>query len=83
MNFQFELCPNHNHQDFLVFELVLQAFQILRIHHFYFFKEYIKKNNIKARFWLAKDSYHVDAMFKYPDEYGIKLKNFFEEHLNN
>ena len=53
------------------------------IHHFDFFKEYINKHNIKAKFWLVKDSYHVDAMFKYPDEYGIKLKNFFEEHLNN
>ena len=53
------------------------------IHHFDFFKEYISKNNIKAKFWLVKDSYHVDAMFKYPEEYGIKLKNFFEEHLNN
>ena len=53
------------------------------IHHFDFFKEYISKNNIKAKLWLAKDSYHVDAMFKYPEEYGIKLKNFFEEHLNN
>ena len=50
-------------------------------HHFDFFKNFSQSNNINAEFWLAKDSYHVDAMFKYPEEYGIKMKNFFENHL--
>ena len=36
------------------------------------------ENNIKSDFWLADNSYHVDAMFKYPDEYALKMKDFFE-----
>ena len=51
-------------------------------HHFEFFKKFSKQNNIKSQFWLAKDSYHVDAMFKYPDLYGLKMKNFFETNLS-
>ena len=50
-------------------------------HHFSFFKEYSKINKIDAKFWLAKNSYHVDAMFKYPNEYGLKMKHFFESNL--
>ena len=50
--------------------------------HFDFIKEHVKKNNISADFWLAKNSYHVDAMFKYPDLYGLKMKEFFEIHLD-
>ena len=46
-------------------------------HHFSFFQKYVKENRIKANFWLVKNSYHVDAMFKYPDEYGTKMKLFF------
>ena len=53
----------------------------VKIHHFNFFKNYSKNNNIKSSFWLVKDSYHVDAMFKYPDEYGLKMKEFFEKNL--
>ena len=49
--------------------------------HFQFLKKYSDENNINANFWLAKDSYHVDAMFKYPNEYGLKMKNFFEKYL--
>ena len=51
-------------------------------HHFNFIKKYSIEKNIKADFWLAKKSFHVDAMFKYPDEYGIKMKNFFYKNLN-
>jgi len=50
-------------------------------HHFNFFKEYTKKNNINAKFWLADNTYHIDAMFKYSNEYGIKMKDFFEKNL--
>ena len=51
------------------------------VHHFEYFKEYSKKNNINSTFWLAADSYHVDAMFKYSDEYSEKMKVFFEKNL--
>jgi alpha/beta superfamily hydrolase len=51
-------------------------------HHFDFFKEYSIKNNIKSTFWLAENSYHVDAMFRYPDEYSYKMKVFFEKNLS-
>lgn len=50
-------------------------------HHFTFFKKYVKENEIKANFWLVKNSYHVDAMFKYPEEYGSRMKFFFENNL--
>jgi dipeptidyl aminopeptidase/acylaminoacyl peptidase len=49
--------------------------------HFNFFKNYTQENNIKANFWLVKNSYHVDAMFKLPEEYGWKMKLFFEKNL--
>ena len=50
-------------------------------HHFNFLQKYSNQNNIKANFWLANDSYHVDAMFKYPEEYGLRMKKFFETNL--
>jgi len=50
--------------------------------HFNFFKKHVLINSISANFWLVKDAYHVDAMFKYPEEYGLKMKNFFESNLN-
>jgi dipeptidyl aminopeptidase/acylaminoacyl peptidase len=50
-------------------------------HHFSIFQKFSKDNKVKAEFWLVKDSYHVDAMFKYPDEYGLKMKIFFEDNL--
>ena len=52
-------------------------------HHFTFFKDYSKKNNINAVFWLVKNSHHVDAMFEYPEQYGLKMKSFFERSLGN
>ena len=39
--------------------------------------------NINSDFWLVKDTYHIDAMLKYPDEYGLRMKKFFEKHLSN
>ena len=50
-------------------------------HHFSFFQKYTKDKKITADFWLATNSYHVDSMFKYPEEYGLKMKKFFEENL--
>ena len=41
----------------------------------------MQKNKIKAEFWFVDNSYHIDAMFKFPDEYGKKMKKFFEENL--
>ena len=55
--------------------------QRILIDHFNFFKEFADVNNINADFWLAKDSYHVDSMFKYPDIYANKMKMFFEKNL--
>ena len=52
------------------------------IRHFEFIQAYTIENNINADFWLAENSYHVDAMFKYPEEYAEKMKKFFEENLN-
>ena len=40
------------------------------------------ENNIKANFWIIPDAYHVDGMFINPEEYGIKMKEFFLKHLN-
>ena len=51
------------------------------VSHFEYFKSFTKKNNIKASFWLAEDSYHVDAMFKYPEIYADKMQKFFIENL--
>ena len=41
------------------------------------------ENNIKADFWLAKNSYHVDGMFKYPEEYSKKMYKFRREFHNS
>ena len=51
------------------------------VRHYYYFKKYTEENNIKSKFWLAENSYHVDGMFKYPDLYAEKMKDFFEENL--
>ena len=51
------------------------------VRHYYFFKKYADENNIKSKFWLAENSYHVDGMFKYPDLYAEKMKDFFENNL--
>ena len=55
--------------------------QRMLVRHFEFFKKYSIKNNINSDFWLANNSYHVDAMFKYPDEYAVKMREFFENNL--
>jgi len=51
-------------------------------HHFDFIKKYVETKNINADFWLVQDAYHVDAMFKYPNEYGLRMKNFYMKHLS-
>ena len=55
--------------------------QRVLLKHFNFIKKYVDQNNINADFWFVKDTYHVDAMLKYPDEYGLKMKDFFEKYL--
>ncbi len=49
--------------------------------HFDYFKKYSNTHKIKAEFWLAEDSNHVDAMLKYPDEYANKMELFFNSKL--
>jgi Prolyl oligopeptidase family. len=55
--------------------------QRMLVRHFDYFKKYSEENNIKSKFWLAENSYHVDGMFKYPDLYAKKMKDFFEDNL--
>ena len=51
-------------------------------HHFKYFQNYSKNNKINSSFWKVPNAYHVDAMYKHPEEYSLKMKNFFEKHLN-
>ena len=51
------------------------------VRHYHYFKKYAEENNIKSEFWLVENSFHVDSMFKYPEIYAEKMKNFFEENL--
>ncbi len=55
--------------------------QRVLLRHYQYFKKYTEEKKIKSEFWLAKDSYHVDGMFKYPDMYAEKMKIFFEDNL--
>ncbi len=55
--------------------------QRMLVRHYHYFQKYVEDNNIRSDFWLAENSYHVDAMFKYPDLYAAKMKKFFEENL--
>ncbi|MDC0058204.1 hypothetical protein OAJ21_03285 [Pelagibacteraceae bacterium] len=55
--------------------------QRMLVRHYHYFKKYAEENNIKSEFWLAENSFHVDGMFKYPDLYAVKMKNFFEDNL--
>jgi hypothetical protein len=55
--------------------------QRMLVRHFHYFKKYAAENKIKSEFWLAENSYHVDGMFKYPDLYAEKMRDFFEINL--
>ena len=55
--------------------------QRMLVRHFEFFKKYSIEKNINSAFWLANNSYHADAMFKYPDEYALKMREFFYKNL--
>jgi hypothetical protein len=55
--------------------------QRMLVRHYHYFENYTEENNIKSEFWLAENSYHVDGMFKYPNLYATKMKNFFEKNL--
>ena len=55
--------------------------QRMLVRHYNYFQKYTEENNITAEFWLAESSYHVDGMFKYPDLYAKKMKDFFESNL--
>ena len=55
--------------------------QRMLVRHYLYFKKYAEENKIKSEFWLAENSYHVDGMFKYPDLYAAKMRNFFETNL--
>ena len=55
--------------------------QRMLVRHYHYFKKYTEENKIKSEFWLAENSYHVDGMFKYPDLYAAKMRDFFETNL--
>ena len=55
--------------------------QRMLVRHYHYFKKYANENKIKSEFWLAENSYHVDGMFKYPDLYATKMRDFFETNL--
>ena len=55
--------------------------QRMLVRHYLYFKKYAEENKIKSEFWLAENSYHVDGMFKYPDLYAAKMRDFFETNL--
>ena len=56
--------------------------QRIYVSHFNFIKNYAERNNINAEYWLVPNVGHIDAMFFYPEEYGNRMKNFFEGKLN-
>jgi len=50
-------------------------------HHFFFIKDYSKKNNINAEFWLVPNAGHVDSLFMMTEKYGEQMKKFFSKNL--
>ena len=50
--------------------------------HFHYFQNFVQENNLDAEFWLAPDSDHLDSMLKYTNEYGERMKYFFNSKLN-
>ena len=50
-------------------------------HHFELIKTHSLNNNINAEYWLVENAHHVDSMLMYPEEYGRRMKNFFEKNL--
>ena len=57
--------------------------QRMYVSHFNFIKNYSTTKGLKAEYWLISDSGHVDSIFLHPEEYGQKMKSFFEKHLRN
>lgn len=53
----------------------------INVKHFYFIKDHATKKNIKTDYWLVSEAGHVDALLMFPEEYGLKMKNFFRKHL--
>ncbi len=57
--------------------------QRMYVSHFNFIKNYSITKELKAEYWLIPNVGHVDSIFLYPEEYGKKMKFFFETHLGN
>jgi len=51
--------------------------------HFDFIKNYTKAKGFNAEYWLVPDAGHVDSMLMYTEEYGNRMKTFFEKNLGN
>ena len=46
-------------------------------------KNYTKAKGFNAEYWLVPDAGHVDSMLMYTEEYGNRMKTFFEKNLGN
>jgi len=57
--------------------------QRMFVSHFNFIRSYATANSINAEYWLAHDAGHVDLMLMHPEEYGSRMKIFFEKYLRN
>lgn len=55
--------------------------QRMYVSHFNRIKNYASENNIKFQYWLVPNAGHVDSIFLYSEEYGRKMKLFFEKNL--
>ena len=53
----------------------------MHVSHFIFIKSYATTKNLKAEFWLIPNGGHIDSIFIDPEEYGKRMKSFFEKHL--
>ena len=57
--------------------------QRMYVSHFNFIKNFSTTKGLKAEYWLIPNGGHVDSIFLHPEEYGQKMKSFFEKHLSN
>ena len=57
--------------------------QRMYVNHFNFIKSYATANGIKAEYWLVHEAGHIDLMLMHPEEYGSRMKIFFEKNLRH
>ena len=57
--------------------------QRIYVSHFDLIKNYTKARGFNAEYWLVPNAGHVDSMLMYTEEYGGRMKIFFEKNLGN